>query len=446
MNQNRTLTFWFDFRLTLDQVNQVLDQRKIVEGKYEFTKQIHIRFGYYESSPQSDTLPANLVLNVNSKPALLPTPKPTSKPNADIIRPGRSIDVTSICKLAPNMPNKVEINWTNLDLSKSYCIGVYLYRKISVQSLVDNLVKNCVQDPEITRNMVRQKLQITDTDLEIETNTLKVSLQCPLMKFKIQLPGRSTECKHVQCFDLQSYLMMNEKKPTWNCPVCDRHTPYDKLIICGLFKEILTKVNDCDEILFAPDATWTKIKENVNESKKQAVTTKKDPEEFAICDIDSDEECMNSEINHQKQQPATTATPAIVPTTSKTVSNSNDDIIDLTCDSDEDTMPATTSNNNRVNQSQAAVLPPEAASLSSILSNQTINNIFNHNSIFVKTMRSLSETSTDSNINKNLNINCNNNNNSNSNLQRGLDNFTIINLNCNLVDDYDLNQSCIIID
>jgi hypothetical protein len=346
------------------------------------------------------------------------------------------------------MPNKLEINWTNLDLSKSHCVGVYLYRKVTVQSLIDNLVKNSIQDPEITRNMVREKLQITDADLEIETNTLKVSLHCPLMKFKIQLPGRSTECKHVQCFDLQSYLMMNEKKPTWNCPVCDRHTPYDKLIICGLFKEILAKVNDCEEILFAPDATWTKIKENLNEVKKQASLMKKDSEEFPICNIDSDEEeCINNERNNQKQQSTVTAA---VPSTSKTVSNSNDDIIDLTCDSDEDTMPASnTSNNNNINnnragQSQAASLPPEAAALSSLLSNQNIiNNNININDFFVKTIRSLSESSTNSTINQNLN----NNTSNNSNLQRGLDNFTIINLNCNLVDDYDLNnQSCIIID
>ena len=378
----------------------------------------------------------------------MPTPKPTSKPNADIIRPGRSIDVTSLCKLAPNIPNKVEINWTSLDQNKSHCVGVYLYRKVTVQSLVDNLVKNCIQDPELTRNMVREKLQITDTDLEIETSTLKVSLQCPLMKFKIQLPGRSTECKHVQCFDLQSYLMMNEKKPTWNCPVCDRHTPYDKLIICGLFKDILAKVNDCEEILFAPDATWTKIKENANDTKKQAVTTKKDPEEFAICDIESDEEeCINNEKDKQ-QHTAVNSSAATVPTTSKAVSNSNDDIIDLTCDSDEDTMPATNnSNNNNTNNNRAdrqMQLPPDAAALSSFLSNQSLanNSLFNHNGIFVKTMRSLSESSSNSNINQNVN-----NNNINSNLQRGLDNFTIINLNCNLVDDYDLNnQSCIIID
>ena len=53
--------------------------------------------------------------------------------------------------------------------------------------------------------------------------------------------------------------MMNEKKPTWSCPVCDQRAPYDSLAICALFTDILQTCRDtCDEIVFAADATWTK--------------------------------------------------------------------------------------------------------------------------------------------------------------------------------------------
>lgn len=103
----RPLTYYFNFCLNSEQTNEILNNREFINGKSEFGKQIHLRFGYYEHSIQKDILPANLTVNVNGKPAQLPTPKPTSKPNADIIRPGRSIEITYLIKLAPNIQNRV---------------------------------------------------------------------------------------------------------------------------------------------------------------------------------------------------------------------------------------------------------------------------------------------------------------------------------------------------
>lgn len=59
---------------------------------------------------------------------------------------------------------------------------------------------------------------------------------CPppkLGKMRLVVPCRATTCTHLQCFDAALYLQMNEKKPTWTCPVCDKKAPYDNLIIDG---------------------------------------------------------------------------------------------------------------------------------------------------------------------------------------------------------------------
>jgi hypothetical protein len=227
---------------------------------------IALSFGFFDPNiVQVDNLPANLVVNINSKSAILPSPKPTSKPNADIVRPGRSIDITPLCRLSPNTSNKVEISWVNSDLTKTYCIAVYVFKRVTVFTLMQHLRNSCIIDGEQTRKLVKEKLQISDTDLEIETSTYKVSLMCPLMKFRIQIPGRSSLCKHVQCFDLESYLMMNEKKPTWNCPVCDLHAPYDTLIIDGLFMSILKACTDCEEVQFTPEGEWSRV---INKKEK----------------------------------------------------------------------------------------------------------------------------------------------------------------------------------
>lgn len=269
-SKSNSTPYSIHFTLSIDQLNQVLEGRYVQNGKHEFRVQVHLRFGYAESNPvaqqrqQRDVLPPNLIVTVNQKPAMLPTPKPTSKPGSDVIRPGRSIDITPQIRLTPGQ-NKVDIIWTN-EADKFHAVSVYLFRKLSVQQLVQQVKKNGMLPSSVTKQMVIDKLTISDDDLEIETETYKVSLQCPLMKFRLQLPGRSRMCKHVQCFDIESFLMMNEKKPTWLCPVCDQYIEFDTLIIDSLMVEILEKCKDAEEVQFGPDGEWSRIGANPSAS------------------------------------------------------------------------------------------------------------------------------------------------------------------------------------
>jgi hypothetical protein len=85
---------------------------------------------------------------------------------------------------------------------------------------------NCFSFP------VKEKLA-HDPDNEIATTSLRVSLQCPLGKMRMTIPCRASTCNHLQCFDAPMFLLMNEKKPTWTCPVCDKPALYKTLIIDG---------------------------------------------------------------------------------------------------------------------------------------------------------------------------------------------------------------------
>lgn len=49
---------------------------------------------------------------------------------------------------------------------------------------------------------------------------LQVSLKCPITFKRITLPARGHDCKHIQCFDLESYLQLNCERGAWRCPVC----------------------------------------------------------------------------------------------------------------------------------------------------------------------------------------------------------------------------------
>jgi MIZ/SP-RING zinc finger len=83
---------------------------------------------------------------------------------------------------------------------------------------------------------VKEKLQ-EDADCEIATTSLRVSLMCPLGKMRMAMPCRPSTCVHLQCFDASLFIQMNERKPTWNCPVCDKPALYDSLVIDGCVKK-----------------------------------------------------------------------------------------------------------------------------------------------------------------------------------------------------------------
>ncbi|EHH59077.1 Protein inhibitor of activated STAT protein 4, partial [Macaca fascicularis] len=103
--------------------------------------------------------------------------------------------------------------------------------------------------------LVKEKLRL-DPDSEIATTGVRVSLI--LVKMRLSVPCRAETCAHLQCFDAVFYLQMNEKKPTWMCPVCDKPAPYDQLII--LLSKILSECEDADEIEYLVDGSWCPIR------------------------------------------------------------------------------------------------------------------------------------------------------------------------------------------
>lgn len=233
-------------------------------------------------------------------------------------------------------------------------------------TLLSRLTSKSLIEPDETRRMVREKLSIADSDFLIETTTLKVALLCPLMKCRIHFPARGRQCKHVQCFDLESYLLMNEKKPGWLCPVCDGPAPYESLIIDGLFKSILEKEKTTEEIEFTPDGEWTKVG-----SKPDKKSSKPTPAAatFTGEEICCDDPSPNNSITKPTTAPdpllnghSSEKTAEIPPPLQPQPPAKNADVIDLTLDSDSDsdTAPA-----------RARLLPPRTTSTSSSTSSIT---------------------------------------------------------------------------
>lgn len=68
---------------------------------------------------------------------------------------------------------------------------------------------------------------------------------------------------------------MNERKPTWNCPVCDKPALYDTLVIDGYFQEVLNSnklLPDVNEIQLLQDGSWENLVLKKEKDKEKTET------------------------------------------------------------------------------------------------------------------------------------------------------------------------------
>uniref|UniRef100_A0A480NA72 E3 SUMO-protein ligase PIAS4 n=1 Tax=Sus scrofa TaxID=9823 RepID=A0A480NA72_PIG len=243
------------FALTPRQVELIRNSRELQPGVKAV--QVVLRICYSDtSSPQEDQYPPNIAVKVNHSYCSVPGYYPSNKPGVEPKRPCRPINLTHLMYLS-SATNRITVTWGNY--GKSYSVALYLVRQLTSSELLQRLKTIGVKHPELCKALVKEKLRL-DPDSEIATTGVRVSLICPLVKMRLSVPCRAETCAHLQCFDAVFYLQMNEKKPTWMCPVCDKPAPYDQLIIDGLLSKILSECEDADEIEYLVDGSWCPIR------------------------------------------------------------------------------------------------------------------------------------------------------------------------------------------
>uniref|UniRef100_A0A667FWZ5 Zinc finger MIZ-type containing 2 n=1 Tax=Lynx canadensis TaxID=61383 RepID=A0A667FWZ5_LYNCA len=95
----------------------------------------------------------------------------------------------------------------------------------------------------------------------VEQTAIKVSLRCPITFRRIQLPARGHDCRHIQCFDLESYLQLNCERGTWRCPVCNKTALLEGLQVDQYVLGVLVHIqnSDYEEITIDPTCSWKPV-------------------------------------------------------------------------------------------------------------------------------------------------------------------------------------------
>ncbi|XP_055636658.1 E3 SUMO-protein ligase PIAS2 isoform X8 [Toxorhynchites rutilus septentrionalis] len=326
----------FFFHLTPQQATDIATNRDIRNAnKIEHTIQVQLRFCLLETScEQEDYFPPNIVVKVNNKLCPLPNPIPTNKPGVEPKRPPRPVNITPNVKLSPLVANHIAVSWCT-EYNRGYAAACYLVRKLTSTQLLQRMKTKGVKPADYTRALIKEKLN-EDADCEIATTMLKVSLVCPLGKMRMSTPCRSSTCSHLQCFDASLYLQMNERKPTWNCPVCDKSAIYDNLVIDGYFQEVLASNNlSCDdnEIQLHKDGSWsTHVKSNdtcsVDTPSKPLQKVEVISDDIEVISTDPPKSSINQASVISSSEPSSTTAPSNE-TVDLTLSDSDDDDLPL---------------------------------------------------------------------------------------------------------------------
>ncbi|KAJ3442333.1 tonalli isoform b [Anaeramoeba flamelloides] len=97
------------------------------------------------------------------------------------------------------------------------------------------------------------------------------SLKCPISMDFMEFPARGKDCKHLQCFDLKSYLKLAFDYGNWNCPCCSQFIPSEHLSIDGYILSILKKNNKNSEyVTIYSNGEWDPLKKT-NENQNQKI-------------------------------------------------------------------------------------------------------------------------------------------------------------------------------
>jgi len=299
----------FTFYLTPTQANGISNSsfRNSV-GKQEYRQQIQMRFSLLETScEQEDNFPSSVCVKVNGKLCPLPNPIPTNTPGATPKRPPKPINITPLAKLSATSANYINVSWA-VEVGRAHTLSVYQVENLTFKDLLDHLKGKGQRQPDYTVALIKEKL--ADQDQEIATTSCKVTLACPLGKMRMATPCRASTCDHLQCFDAQLYLCMNEKKPKWKCPVCNKPALMENLLVDGFFSELINSPRlppDEHEIVLHNDGTWDPLPPKIPDHLRVESTPKPKPKPKLLTKIlplptDSSEDCITLDSDSETEE------------------------------------------------------------------------------------------------------------------------------------------------
>ncbi|XP_065830870.1 zinc finger MIZ domain-containing protein 1-like isoform X2 [Oscarella lobularis] len=226
-----------------DQVYGTLDSRSDLE--------LQFKCYHHEDKLVQTNWPAAVSVSVNTHPVHIE--------RGDGRSAHKPLYIKNLCQAGRNT---IQISVTACCCSHLFVLQ--LVHRPSINSVLQSLIKKRLLAVDLCIQKIRANFAATNqlgNQTGVEQTSIKVSLKCPLSFRRITFPARGRECRHVQCFDLESYLQLNCERGTWKCPVCSKPVSLEYIEVDQFIWGILTTIgnNDVDEVMIDPDCHWKPV-------------------------------------------------------------------------------------------------------------------------------------------------------------------------------------------
>nr|POF17074.1 e3 sumo-protein ligase pli1 [Quercus suber] len=155
-----------------------------------------------------------------------------------------------------------------------YAVAVEMVEIISHQHILDHILD---MDDQTSLRRITDSLRShpsvvhddDDDEVMIVTTSVNLNIRNPHTLLLIDVPVRSSRCKHFDCFDLPTYLLSAKrddptwpsKADTWRCPICRCDARPSLLLKDGFFARVLRELRergqtDVDTIIVEADGRW----------------------------------------------------------------------------------------------------------------------------------------------------------------------------------------------
>ncbi|XP_028107786.1 E3 SUMO-protein ligase SIZ1-like, partial [Camellia sinensis] len=153
--------------------------------------------------------------------------------------------------------------------ARRFCLGVRLVKKRTIEQILNLILEkqNCEPFEDALARVCRcigggvaMENEDSDSDLEVIVDCVTVNLRCPLSGSRIEIAARFRPCAHMGCFDLETFLQLNQLSRKWQCPICMKNYSLEDITIDPYFNHITKMVKYCGddtiEIDVKPDGSW----------------------------------------------------------------------------------------------------------------------------------------------------------------------------------------------
>uniref|UniRef100_A0A8C3A6Y9 Zinc finger, MIZ-type containing 1a n=1 Tax=Cyclopterus lumpus TaxID=8103 RepID=A0A8C3A6Y9_CYCLU len=239
--------------------NHVYHLRPSVHQTLMWRSDLELQFKCYhhEDRQMNTNWPASVQVSVNATPLTIE--------RGDNKTSHKPLHLKHVCQ-----PGRNTIQITVTACCCSHLFVLQLVHRPSVRSVLQGLLKKRLLPAEhcitkVKRNFSSVAASAGSTTLNgedgVEQTAIKVSLKCPITFRRIQLPARGHDCKHVQCFDLESYLQLNCERGTWRCPVCNKTALLEGLEVDQYMWGILNAIqnSEFEEVTIDPTCSWRPV-------------------------------------------------------------------------------------------------------------------------------------------------------------------------------------------